>query len=155
MKKILLILSFLRSSPKAIEEAVQLAKENQAELIVSFVIDVEHADKIAHRLADEGWIGGRPSEQFYISLLREYKLQAENQIHDIEKRARAVGVPVRSAVKSGSFLTETLRLADLEEPDLIIVTRRKRSGLSRLIFGSVVKTLQKQVRCEVRVIDAE
>jgi len=155
MKKILLLISFLRSSPKAIEEALQLAKKHGAELVVFFVIDVEYADKIAHRLADEGWIGGKPSEQFYMSLLREYKLQAEAKVREVERRAAELGVTVRSVIKSGSILPETLRQADLEDPDLIIVTRRKRSSLSRLIFGSVVKALKRQARCEVRVIDEE
>jgi len=155
MKKILLIISFLRSSKKTISEAIELAKKEDAELIVFFVLDMEYADKIVTKLTDEGWIGGKPSEQLYLSLLREYKLQAETKISDIEKSAQEHGVPVRAIIRSGAILHETLRLASLEDPDLIVVTRRKRSNLSRLIFGSMVKSLGKQVKCKVQIIDAE
>ncbi|RMF62162.1 MAG: universal stress protein [Calditrichaeota bacterium] len=155
MKKILLILSFLRSSRKTIDEAIQLAKEKKAELLVFFVLDIEYADRIVDKLTDEGWISGKPTEQLYNSLLKEYKIQAENIVAEIEARAAQLNIPVRSVIRRGTVLDETLRITDLEEPDLIVVTRRKRSGLSRLIFGSLVKTLQKHVDCEVKIIDEE
>jgi hypothetical protein len=34
-----------------------------------------------------------------------------------------------------------------------MVTRRKRSGLSRFIFGSAVAELKEKVKCEIRIID--
>ena len=155
MKKILLILSFLRSSPKTVEEAIKIAQENEAELLVFFVLDIGYADNIARKLADEGWLGEKPSQQLYNSLLREYQSQAENKIAEIRLRAAELKVPVRAMIKSGSVLDETLRVASLEDPDLIVITRRKRSSLSRLIFGSMVKTLKEQAKCKVRIIEAE
>ncbi|MFQ5707636.1 MAG: universal stress protein [bacterium] len=155
MKKILLILSFLRSSPKTIATAIGLAKKMKAELLVFFVLDIEYAEKIVHKLTDEGWIGGKPSDQLYDSLLKEYKLQAEETTLEIEKMAKEQHVPVRSIIRSGSLATQSLRLAHLEKPDLILITRRKRSNLSRLIFGSAVKTIQEQAPCDVKIIDAE
>lgn len=155
MKKVLLILSFLRNTPKSAEEAINIAKEKGAELIIFFVLDIEFAERIAHRLTDEGWIGGRPSEQLYTSILREYKIQSELRTQEIEKSAAAVGVSARSIIKSGTLLDETRKIVQLEEPDLIVISRRKRSNLSRLIFGSLVTALKNQVACEVRIIDAE
>lgn len=155
MKKILLILSFLRRSTKSIEAAIKLAKEENAKIIVLFILDIEYADKIAHKLTDEGWIGGKPSEQFYMSMLKEYKFQAETLIQEIEERAEELQVPIRSIIKSGKVLTEALRLARLEDPDLIVITRRKRSSLSRLILGSTVKTLKEQAPCKVKIIDED
>ncbi|MCG8603535.1 universal stress protein [bacterium] len=153
MKKILLMISFLRSSPKTIEEALRLAKSENAELLVFFVLDVDYADKIAHKLTDEGWIGGKPSEQLYTALLKEYKLQAEIKIDEIEDRAKVLNVPVRSKIKSGSVLASTLEIAKRENPDLIVITRRKRSSLSRLIFGSLVGSLKSKAACQVKIID--
>ncbi|MFQ5602246.1 MAG: universal stress protein [bacterium] len=155
MKKILLIISFLRSSKKTIDEAMNLAKTQNAELLVVFILDIDYADNIVHKLTDEGWIGGKPSEQLYTSLLKEYKLQAELKIEEIEKRAKELNIPIKSIIKSGSVLEEALRLASLEDPDLIVITRRKRSSLSRLIFGSLVNALKDKVKCQLKVIDAE
>ncbi|MFQ5650261.1 MAG: universal stress protein [bacterium] len=155
MKKILLILSFLRNSPKSVDEAIKLAKKNHAELVVFFVLDIDFANRIVDKLTDEGWIGGKPSEQLYLSLLKEYRLQSEMRISEIEQCARQQDVRVRSIVRSGSVLDEILRVTQLEDPDLIVINRRKRSNLSRLIFGSVVNALERQVSCEVKIIDAE
>ncbi|RMD93850.1 MAG: universal stress protein [Calditrichaeota bacterium] len=155
MKKILLILSFLRRSTKSIEEALRLAKEQNAELLVLFVLDIDYADKIVHQLTDEGWIGGKPSEQLYTSLLKEYKTQAEEIIEDIVEKARELKVKVRPFIKGGTLLDETMKLCRLEDPDLIIITRRKRSRLSRLIHGSTVKILKEIAPCEVKIVDED
>lgn len=155
MNKILLIISFLRASDKTVDEAIHLAQEKQAELVVSFVIDVEYAEKIAHRLTTDGWIGMKPSEHLLRSILQEYKSQAETKIAEIEQRAKTAGVGVRSIIRRGAVLDETLKIANKEKPTIIVITRRKRSNLSRLIFGSLAKALQKQANCEVRIIDAE
>lgn len=155
MKKILLILSFLRNTPESASEAINIAKQNRAELVVLFVLDIEFAENIVNKLTDEGWIGGKPSEQLYMSLLREYKLQSEARTSEIEEQAKKEDVKVRSIIKSGAILEQTLKIVTLENPDLIFISRRKRSSLSRLIFGSLANALQKRVRCEVRIIDSE
>jgi len=155
MKKILLILSYLRYTPDTVTQAIQIAKERNATLVVLFVVDIEFADGIVHKLSDEGWIGGKPSQQLYRSLLREYKLQAEDKVRQIETQAVEQGLSIRAIIKNGSVLQEVLKLAELEEPDMIIITRRHRSRLSRKILGSLPDALRKQVNCEVTIIDAD
>lgn len=155
MKKILLIQSFLRFSPKSIEQAIQLAKKNEAKLLVVFVIDAEFAENVANTLTDEGWLGGKPSEQLYASIMKEYQLQSELKIEEIKTIADKNHVAMRSIIKSGPILEQTLKIVTLEEPDIIVIARRKRSNLSRFIFGSVVETLKKQVKCEVKILDSD
>jgi len=155
MKKILLILSFLRNTPKCAEAAIQLAKEKNSELVICFVLDIEFADKIAHKLTDEGWLGGKPSEQLYDSILNEYKIQSDLRTKQIEQSAIEAGVPVRTLIKRGDLLQETLKIVTVEEPALIVISRRKRSKLSRLIFGSLVNALKQEVDCDVVTIDSQ
>jgi nucleotide-binding universal stress UspA family protein len=153
--KILLIISFLRSSPEIIKNAINIAARDKAELVVFFALDEQYAHRIADKLTHEGWIGHKPSEQLYQALLKEYRLQAEMKVEEIGKQAKKKDVKVRAIIRSGAILEETLNIARLEEPDLIIFTRRKRSKLSRLIFGSVAKKLKKEANCKVRVVDAK
>lgn len=155
MKKILLIQSFLRFSPKSIQQAIQLAKKNEAKLLVVFVIDVEFAENVANTLTDEGWLGGKPSEQLYASIMKEYQLQSELKIEKIKAIADENQVTMRSIIKNGPIVEKTLKIVTLEEPDIIVISRRKRSKLSRFIFGSVVETLKKHVKCEVKIIDSD
>ena len=119
------------------------------------ILDDKNESIYGKVLTDEGWIGGKPSEQLYMSLLREYKLQSEARTSEIEEQAKKEYVKVRSIIKSGAILEQTLKIVTLEDPDLIVISRRKRSSLSRLIFGSLANALQKRVRCEVRIIDSE
>ena len=153
--KILTIVSFLRIAPETVEASIRLAHEKDAELLVMFVLDSEYADKVATTLQNLGWIGSKPSEDFYESLLNEYRLQAKAKLADFEKRARQENIPFRSMIKSGRLIPVTLKVMHLEEPDLIVITRRKHSKLSRLIFGSLSNNLRKKVNCPVKVIDAD
>lgn len=155
MKKILLILSLLRNTPKIIEEAFRMAQAENAELLVLFILDTEYADKIVNKLTNEGWIGGRPSEHFLESLLLEYELQAKSKIQEIKTRAHKLKIPVRSIIKKGSILEDSLKVTQQEQPHIILIIRRKRSDLSRIIFGSLVKTLQKKAPCDVKIIDED
>ena len=155
MKKILLILSLLRNTPKIIEEAFRMTQAENAELLVLFILDTEYADKIVNKLTNEGWIGGRPSEHFLESLLSEYELQAKSKIQEIKNRAHKLKIPVRSIIKKGSVLENALEVTQQEQPDIILIIRRKRSDLSRIIFGSLVKTLKQKATCDVKIIDED
>jgi nucleotide-binding universal stress UspA family protein len=155
MPGILLLLSFLRRSPRCIELALQIAAERKSELIVLFVLDAEMIERLAHKLTEDGWIGGKPSEQFVAALRQEYREQAQAKIHEVETAAQVKAIPVRSFSREGNLAEEALALLDHEKIDLIIVTRRKRSRLSRFLFGSAVADLMKQAPCPVRVIDEE
>jgi nucleotide-binding universal stress UspA family protein len=153
-KKILTIISFLRIAPETIDASIKLAKEKNAELVVMFVIDNEYADKVSTTLQDLGWIGNKPSDNFYASLLDEYRIQAEMKLEEISRRAKAENIPFRSFIKTGRLITVILKVAHLEQPDLIVITRRKHSKLSRLILGSLSNALRKKVSCPVKFIDA-
>jgi nucleotide-binding universal stress UspA family protein len=153
--KIMLLLSFLRRSPQCIELALQMAAERKAELIVLFVLNDEVMSKVAKKLTEDGWIGGKPSEQFLAALRQEYREQAQAKIQEVEKAARAKGISLRSFSRQGDLVKEALALLNEEKIDLVIVTRRKRSRLSRFLFGSAVADLMLQAPCPVKVIDEE
>ncbi len=153
MSKIMLLLSFLRRSPQCIDLALQIAAERQAELIVLFVLDAEILQAVTRKLTEDGWIGGKPSEQFVEALRQEYREQAQTKIQEVEEAARLKAIPMRSFLREGALAEEAIALLEQEKIDLIIVTRRKRSRLSRFLFGSAVGDLRKQAPCPVKIID--
>jgi nucleotide-binding universal stress UspA family protein len=153
--KIMLLLSFLRRSPQSIELALQTAIERKSDLIVLFVLDEEVMKMVAKKLTEDGWIGGKPSEQFLAALRQEYREQAQAKIQEVEAAARLKGISVRSFSREGSLVEEALALLAQEKIDLVVVTRRKRSRLSRFLFGSAVADLMMQAPCPVKVIDEE
>ncbi len=153
MDKILLILSTTRKSNKCVKEAVEIACEENAKLIILFVVDYEVPQKILDKLTEEGWIGGKPTENLFNAVLDEYSIQGKDKISEIEEMAKNKGVHYKSIVRKGKFVDETLAVIEAEKVNLIMVTRRKRSGLSRFIFGSAVAELKEKVKCEIRIID--
>jgi len=153
--RIMLLLSFLRRSPQCIELALQMAAERQAELIVLFVLNEDVMTKVTKKLTEDGWIGGKPSEQFLAALRQEYREQAQTKIREVEQAARIKGIALRSFSREGDLVQEALALLEQEKIDLVIVTRRKRSRLSRFLFGSAVADLMMQAPCPVKVIDEE
>ncbi len=153
MNKILLILSTTRRSNKCIKEAVDIASKENAKLIILFVVDYDVPQKILDKLTEESWIGGKPTESLFNAVLDEYSIQGKDKITEIEEMAKARGVHYKSIVKKGKFLEEALAVIEAEKVNLIMVTRRKRFGLSRFIFGSAVAELKEKVKCEVKIID--
>jgi nucleotide-binding universal stress UspA family protein len=153
MEKILLILSTTRSSPKSIDRAIKLTREQEAELVLLYVLDLELPQSIVRHMAEEGWFGGQPSDDFYDALLHEYEIWGREKIEEIKNQAEAQGIPFRAVIKRGKFLSETLGFIETENVDHVIVTRRRRSNLSRFIFGSAVGELKARFMGKVQVID--
>jgi nucleotide-binding universal stress UspA family protein len=153
MDKILLILSTTRKSEKCINEAVEIASKENAELITLFVVDYEVPQKILDSLTEEGWIGGKTTENLFNAVLDEYSIQGKEKISEIEEVAKKKGVNYKSIIKRGTFLAVSLSVAEEEKVGLVLVTRRRRSGLSRFFFGSAVAELKEKVTCEVKIID--
>jgi len=153
MDKILLILSTTRKSDKCIKEAVDIASKESAKLIILFVVDNEVPQKIFDSLTEEGWIGGTTTENLFNAVLDEYSVQGKEKISEIEAAAKSKGVDYKSVIKRGTFLDVALSVAEEEQVSLILVTRRKRSRLSRYFFGSAVAELKEKVSCETKIID--
>ncbi len=153
MDKILLILSTTRQSEKCISEAVDIANRENAELITLFIVDYDVPQKILDSLTEEGWIGGKTTENLFNAVLEEYSIQGKEKITEIEEVAKKRGVNYKSIIKRGTFLDVSLSVVEEEKVGLILVTRRKRSGLSRFFFGSAVAELKEKVTCKVKIID--
>ncbi len=153
MDKILLILSTTRKSDKCIKEAVDIASKENAKLIILFVVDNEVPQKIFDSLTPPPWIGGKTTENLFNAVLDEYSIQGKEKISEIEEAAKSKGVHYKSVIKRGTFLEVALSVAEEEQVSLILVTRRKRSRLSRYFFGSAVAELKDKVTCETKIID--
>ena len=79
-------------------------------------------------MTEDGWIGGKPTENLFNAVLDEYSVQGRDKVAEIEEQAKSKGVREKSI-------------------------NQKRSSLSRYFFGSAVAELKKRVPCEVKIID--
>ncbi len=155
MKKILLLLSTSRQSSKSVTTALDVAEREQAELIILFILDQELPQNIIEQLSQEGWIGGKAADDLRQSILNEYLAQGKSKINEIEQQAMERSIPYRSICCQGQLMDTALKVSKRERVDLIIVNQRKRSSLSRFIFGSPAAELKEKAGCEVLIIDEE
>lgn len=122
---------------QAVDLAVDFADRYDAELHVLYV--AEDAD---HRLADIPAENRRP----------ELSAEGEEAITLVEDAAHNIGVPVQTRVGVGEphhSITEHMRRVSA---DFIVMGTHGRTGVNRLIVGSVAEKVLRQVDVPVLVV---
>jgi universal stress protein A len=140
VERILFPTDFSHYNDAALEFACSLASESNAQL------DIVHVDELRDLnagLADSGYPYVLPTE-------------IEDRV-EIRKRLTQV-VPTIAAVRyqhhylKGSPAREIVEFAERENIDLIIMASHGRTGLWRLLMGSVAEAVMRKALCPVLVI---
>ena len=129
-------------SASAASEAIGLAKRNSAKLTALAVVPAELA---------------MPTDIDFATIARE-KL-ADQEMQAAEKNARAVkeaaqkeGVDAQAFVMSGKPADAITEIAKDQKADLVIVGSHGRTGLDRLLMGSVAERVIVLASCAVLVV---
>lgn len=155
MGNTLLVLSTIAHSSRAIDVALQKAKQAGGKLIVLFVSDVELPASIFDRLEGTTMVGEKPGQEVQDALVNEYRRQGEHQLADIKRRASEQGIETETIFKVGTFADECINTIREKKVAVAVLTRTRRSQLSRFIFGSPIKKIQDNVDCQFEVIDLD
>ena len=145
MGPIMLALSTFRQSDRAVELAVEKAKEGRL-LVIVFVVDVNLARYLVG--ADLG-LYPKLKEEYQEELLKEHQRLAEEKVNSIAKTADDLGISVRMYISTGRFALECLEAVEKEKPGLIITTRSRRPAWVKKLFGSPVDHLIANSGCPV------
>jgi len=151
-KKILLALSTTRESQKTIEYALNSAEKESASLVALFVIDPDLPELIFSKLIDIGFMGEKPGEEVMKALLKEYRTRGEEKLKEIKKLAEERGIECKTILKTGNFAKECLKIINEQKPLSVILTRAKRSNISRFLFGSAVNEIRKKSSVPIKII---
>ncbi len=126
----------------AASEAIGLAKRNGSELTVIAIVPAEIAT---------------PTDIDFTMNQRE--LIAEKEMHNAEKNAKAVkeaaqkeGVSVKAFVMSGKPADAIIQIAGERKADLIVLGSHGRTGIERLLMGSVAERVIVLSECPVLVV---
>ncbi len=155
MDNVLLIISTQRLSCRSINYAIDMAKKRGSQLLVLFVMDSKLPESIFRKLEDEAYLGYRPSEEAYRHILEEFEDKGKNLLKEIKAMADKEDVPCKTVFRKGDFFQECEKLLAEEKIRTAIVTRRKRSSLSRFILGSDINKLMETANCAFDVFDEE
>ena len=139
-KRICCAVDFGEPSRVALEQAADLAKRFEAQLTVIHVV-VPPPQAARDVLVSSRAVATTQAKEDE-EMLARWQLDAE---------ARA-GRPVRSLVLSGDPATQIVRHAREERFDLVVVGTHGRTGVPRLILGSVAERVARGSPCPVLIV---
>jgi len=133
LKKILAPTDFSELSGEGVRYACHLAKEVGAQVIVMNVIVLDETNTIAKGEAEA-----------HKARLGEFV--AKTVPH------HGADLKVREVVVAGQPYNAIIDCADNEHVDLVVMSSHGRSGLSRMLIGSVTDKLLRAAKCPVLVV---
>lgn len=129
------------ASHDAFYKAKELAEENNATLIIAFVMD-KNGYASLERMDPHGF--GRLKNQAE-SRLKAYKEMAEeNGVKDVGT-VLEVGIPKK----------EMENLCEKYNVDMIVIGESGASKMDRVLLGNTAKAIQKKAKCEVKIVSRE
>jgi len=142
IKKIVCPTDFSEPSYEAIKAAGELAFHFGSELCVLHVVSPVPLVPV----------GGEPSG-FNVSLYeRELEASSKTSLEEIIKQMEWKDLKVRLIVLRGNAADEIVRTSEEENADLIVIATRGRTGLDRLLFGSVAEKVVRLAKCPVLTV---
>jgi universal stress protein A len=143
IKKILYATDYSKASARALEEAVKLAKQNHAELLVVHVIEP------APFVAGEEEFG---SGEMYVKLEDLAKQEAQASMTKLLARLKKTKVKAQGLLFKGSVQDQIVKVAKSKKVDMIVIGTHGRTGLSKLIMGSVAGKVVSSANCPVLTV---
>jgi len=139
IRRVLLATDLSRASEQAAVEAIRLAAESGAQLVVLSVID--------HRLLRLP--GGR-----FLRRVDQERARVEAGAQVLVARARGAGARATFMVWEGDPAEAILAASEAEEVDVIVLGAHARGLLGRLVLGSTSARVSEHARCQVMVVAA-
>ncbi len=148
-QKILVAIDRSEGAKDIVEEALDIALPNRAEVLIFYCQPFEERLDV---------IGPVYSDEF---LARVQDLQAELEraeerdrdfLAEYVKKAQEIGLEARGELKRGDAGRWICSLAKSWQADLIAIGRRGHSGLTELFLGSVSNYVLHHVSCSVLIV---
>jgi universal stress protein A len=133
---------FSGASRPALARAIDLARQNRASLVI-----VHALAPLILPLGD-----GFVSSGTYAALDRRAREQARKQLTALIARARQRGVEATALLLDGVPHEQIPRIARRRRADLIVIGTHGRSGLSRVLLGSVAERVIRLAPCPVLTV---
>ena len=133
--KILYPTDFSTTGRPALEMATSLARDRKAKLLIMHVEEPPMA-----------YGGG----EFYYGQLEPDHVELERMLKEVLPTDAAVSFEHRLVV--GSPAASIVYLAEKEDVDLIVMPTHGRTGLTRLLMGSVAEEVVRKARCPVLTV---
>lgn len=142
-RRILHPTDFSPASGRALDKAIELAKQNKAELLLVHVMV-----PVVPYVEGEVYSGARLYRDLQSAATRE----AESGLLPLIKKAQKAKVNVKSLLLNGIPHEQIVRAAKNRRADLIVIGTHGRTGLSKFFMGSVAGRVVAMAHCPVLTV---
>jgi len=143
IKRILVPVDFSKSSLKALDYALALAKTFKAEVVVLYVVE-----PVYYSAPD--LTGGAET---MVTLMDEQRRIGRQQLLRLEQRYAKAGARLRGVLQTGTAYRAIADAAQALKADLIVMGTHGRTGVSHLLVGSVAERVVRTAPCPVLTVN--
>ena len=143
IRRILHATDYSRASERALQEAVDLAKQNKSELLVVHVIE-----PVAPYVSGEDFTGA----ELYLKLEETTKQDAQASMKKLMQRLGRLRIKAKSLLLKGTPYDQIVRAAKNRKADIIVIGTHGRTGLTKLFLGSVAGHVVSTAQCPVLTV---
>ena len=133
---------FSPASKGALEKAIEMARKEGTELIVAHVY--EPPASLSH--------SGVADDLIEAELEATIRKDVEKQLDPVLSMARASGVKVRGEILAGHAAKELALLADRNGAAMVVIGTHGRTGIKKLVMGSVASQVIATAPCPVLTV---
>ncbi len=136
-KRILIPLDGSSLAEQALPYALTMARKGYSELVLVQV--------------HEPILSGRATA---VIAERKIRLEAELYLNQVARRIQANDIQVKSTIVVGAAPREILRLAEKQQINLIALSKRGQSGITRWLIGGVAERVLRRAKIPVLIVPA-
>ncbi|MGH7825658.1 MAG: universal stress protein [Candidatus Binatia bacterium] len=141
IRRVLHATDFSKASERALQEAVDLAKQNDAELWVVHVnVPLTYA------------AGEFDGPELYARLEETTRKEAETSMAKLMQKLQRSNVKAKSLLLNGQAHDQIIKAAKSKKADVIVIGTHGRTGLSKLFMGSVAGRVVSSAECPVLTV---
>ena len=142
IRRIVYPTDFSRASSAAFKRAVELAKGNRAELLLTHVLSP------AVPILADGYV----SPQVYDDMAAAAQAYGQKHLNALVKKARQAGARARGLLLEGVPHERIARAARSKKADLVVIGTHGRTGFAKLFLGSVASRVLAVSPCPVLTV---
>lgn len=142
IRRILHATDFSRASNRALQTAVDFAKNNRAELLLVHVV----VPNIAYP------IDSYADPNLYVELDRGTQRQARNSLEKLVNKVKKAKIRVKGLLLRGAAHAQIVRTAKNRHADMIVIGTHGLTGLKKLLMGSVAGRVVSEATCPVLTV---
>ena len=147
-KKIIYASDFSKHSQAAFDTLLDMVKSGKPEVILVHIVSEKDLDMTSNM---EGFSSPH-LEELRETLRKHFMQDAEKRMTAMTRTLRDAGVDVEERIYEGVPHNEIVKIASVEEADLIVIGSHGKSALEEFFIGSTTEKILRKAPCPVLVV---